>query len=144
VASEEFRSQVQDFGVRQRDPEELRILNRWAWLYQSNHVEGPETAFFGLSLGALERRQMQNLLSQLQPGELADLLALTIRLQDLYHGTPEFRTTGNRELVEWLQAQPEIKREVLLRESLSCAQSHQRLSSTETALEAIADKGGDE
>jgi len=54
-------------------------------------------------------------------------------LRDLYDSAEQAREGGNRELVEWLRKQPDVKREVLLRELRSLAAGY-NMTSTFKAL----------
>jgi hypothetical protein len=135
----EIRSNWQDLGVRARDGEELRTLNRWAWAEIRSSGKGPNPATFGLAFQRpLDLEHMQQIASQVQPGEIADLLTLTVKMRTLYHTLPDSQTVGNRDLVEWLAKLPDIKRQSLIRAALQCAKSEAiPLASTAKALESL-------
>ena len=119
-----------------RDAEEMRALDRWQRLTLQPEEMGPSTGDFGIDFTRpLSRTQTAGIASQIKTGELADLLRLTIRLQDIYAKPASMREAGNRELVEWLQKQPDIMGQTLLRKCRTVAALHQ-MSSTVKALDA--------
>src|SRR5439155_27267302 len=68
---------------------------------------------FGVALyGIRTRKETADVASLIKSGELAGLLQLTLRLQKCYHEA-ESRESESTALVEWIRAQPNIKREVL-------------------------------
>jgi hypothetical protein len=132
----ELRSPGCDLVVHSRDPAETRFLERWAWAEDFRRMtKGPNAGDLGLpQLDAVNPEQTARVASGLQPGEIADLLDLTIRMQNLYHGPPVVPAESNRELVEWLSKMPDIKRQALAKEAHDIASEYQKLSSTSDAL----------
>jgi len=124
--------------VASRDDEELRVLKHWSTIKVTDYEDVPHVASFGLRVKALNRRQTLELASKIKTREIADLLQLTIQLQNLHHAAPDSREPGNRALVEWLKAQPEIKRQALSAEVRSLAESH-RMDSTVRAVQSLID-----
>jgi hypothetical protein len=103
-------------------------------------VKGPLPHDLGLSFrSGLSRGQTADLASKVDPGELHDLLLLSLRMMDIYRAADGDRDSHHRALVEWLKGQPHIKRRVLLQELQWIAESY-NLSSTHEALKAIDDR----
>ena len=132
-----LQSNTQELNLKLRDDEELRFLQRWAWADSGDPDKGPLAVHLGLQLRAFTPRQTLRIANSLQEGEIKDMLELTLKLQALYLGPPELLDSGTRHLVDWLSKQPDIKRQVLLDEAISVAQSHLRLFPTAAALEEL-------
>jgi hypothetical protein len=126
-----------------RDDEEIRTLERWkgAGRQASDHrYQGPGPSDFGLQfLGKLNRQQTAEIAAGIKTGELADLLRLTVRMQDIYAATAGGRETLNRDLAKWVSNQPDVMREALANKLQSLATAH-GLSSTARALQTLADR----
>ncbi len=132
-------SDGQDITVNARADEELRTLQRWAWAEIERSGKGPVPSDFGLHLlRPLDHTQTLQLASQIQPGEIADLLFVTMRLQELYATPPESRAAGDKTLVEWLRNQPDIKREALIKETRNLTESY-NMPTTMKALQTLLD-----
>jgi hypothetical protein len=132
----ELRSPGCDLVVHPRNPAEMRFLERWAWAEDFRRMlKGPTVGDLGLpQLDAVNPEQTARVASGLQPGEIADLLDLTIRMQNLYHGPQVVPAASNRELIEWLSKMPDIKRQVLAKKAHEIVSSYPKLSSTADAL----------
>jgi hypothetical protein len=132
-------SNREEVYVEARDATEMRSLERWANLPIEDCDKGPHVSGFGLKVHAVNRQQTAELASQIKPGEIADLLHLTIQMQELYKLPAEERDPYNRSLIAWLQKQPNIKRQALASEAQRCA-SNYNLSSTIHALQSFANE----
>jgi hypothetical protein len=58
------------------------------------------------------RREATEVASQLKGGELADLLKLTCRFQEMQR-LAETREAESKHILEWVRTQPDIKRQYL-------------------------------
>jgi hypothetical protein len=102
-----------------------------------NGSTGPLGSDFGLRfLEPLVRQQVLQALETFKKGELADLLQLTLQMQDLYALPEPERGTGNQKLASWLQKQPEIKRQALIMQTRMIAEGY-NMSSTQQALQKL-------
>ncbi len=100
--------------VDARDNAEMRALERWTKTEPMGDSKAPGPGDFGMQFqGPLSRQQTSELAERIKSGELADLLRLTIRLQDLYAAPAESREAGFRSLDEWLSRHPDVMRETL-------------------------------
>ncbi|MEX2173760.1 MAG: hypothetical protein WD872_05315 [Pirellulaceae bacterium] len=141
-SGQELRSKWIDLAVEPRPDDELRHLDRWTWADPRGFQNVPLPSSFGLHLrGVQNPRQTRQFASQIQPGEIADLLTLTLKLQDLYAAPPEMRDVGTRDLVQWLKEQPDIKRQALTKAAHSSASSHRLLLPSVPALESLLKDG---
>jgi hypothetical protein len=131
-------SKGEDVYVARREPEELEIFEHWSRIKVTDYEDVPHVASFGLQVKAVNHRHTLELASKFKTGEIADLLQLTIQLQNLHTSPPDSREPANRALVEWLKAQPEIKRQALTAKVRSLAESH-RMHSTMEAVQALID-----
>lgn len=130
------RSSGVEIFINPRHPDELRHLEKWA-SEKIEYSKGPNPVNFGIGFrGALSREQSIKVLAPMRESELADLLQLSIRLQELYALDPKFRQKDNDLLVEWLKEQPDIKRQTLVRE-VSRIASNFKMDSTKDAVEKL-------
>jgi len=135
-----LKSDLNAVRIVARDEAELRHLEKWT-REKSGFYEGPSPTSIGIDFEhRMNRQQTLEILAPLRPSELADLLQLSIRMQEIYEAPPDARATNNKLLVEWLQEQPRIKRLALVKEVRGLADSY-KLLSTKAALEAVS---GDE
>jgi hypothetical protein len=127
-----------DIRVDERRKREMRALEQWAMADVEVSGKGPSPGDLGLYFKRpLDRHQLLQVASQVQwPGELAELLDLTLQLQSLYAAPEAERDMKNRALVDWLKRQPEIKRNALTRTLKSLTQSY-NMQSTVEALQTI-------
>jgi len=131
-------SNGEEVYVASRNDEELRVLQHWSTIKVTDYEDVPHVASFGLQVKAVNRRQTLELANKIKTREISDLLQLTIQLQNLHESQPEGRESGNRILVEWLKAQPDIKRQALTAKVRSLAESH-RMDSTVHAIQSLID-----
>ncbi len=107
-------SRAETVRIDGRDQDEMCLLERWAKAEPLGDGKGPGPRDFGMQFqGPLSRQQVSELADRIKTGELADLLRLTIQLQDLYAAPPESREAGHRSLDEWLSKHPDVMRETL-------------------------------
>ncbi len=138
-AGDELRSKWQDLLVHARNDAELRSLERWAWAEVQTSGKEPAPNHFGLHfLRPLGHRQTLQIASQIQPGEIANVLEVTMRLQELYATPPELRAAGDDTLIEWLRKQPEIKRQALTKKTRNLTESY-NMPSTMNAIQTLLD-----
>ena len=139
-----LRTNTVHVEIEARHDAEFRHLEKWAKYRKSEGIlerddfNGPYPGSLGVSFqSALNREETLKVLAPMRESELADLLQLTTRLQELYEASPEFRETNNASLVEWLKEQPEVKRQTLVREVSRLAR-HFKLTSTKDAVDALS------
>lgn len=133
-----LRSNYVDVFINPRHADELRHLEKWA-AEKLEYSKGPSPLDFGIAFqGRMNRQNTLKVISTMRDSELADLLQLTIRLQELYEASPESREKNNQLLVEWLKEQPDIKRQTLIQEVSKLAKRY-KLDSTKTAVDALAE-----
>jgi hypothetical protein len=101
---------------------------------------GPTGADFGLHfLQPLIRDQVLQGARTFKKGEIADLLQLTLQMQDLYALRDEDREAGNHKLIAWLSSQPHIKRQALTIQARDIAGGNNMPSTQQALEEAISD-----
>lgn len=115
----EITSTSHEVLVMPRNESEIAAI--WSWSRADGKGSfmdfGPGA--FGTQLpfrAAFSREQLDRLVTDVPSGELGDLLRLTLKFRDICDSPPESREAGNRQLVEWLRKQPDIKRQALLRQ----------------------------
>jgi hypothetical protein len=114
-----------------------RIARRQDLVNADMPSDGPCPSDFGLVfLRNAKRNETETFASQIKTGELADMLQLSIRLQDIHAIPPSERESTNRLLVEWLEKQPDIMRATLIQQIRSIAERHGLLS-TAKALKRV-------
>jgi hypothetical protein len=130
-------SNRQEVYVEARDDEEMRTLERWAWAELRRSAKGPKLTDFGVQfLRPLNHEHTLRIADSLQPGELADLVDLSIQVQEIYATPPQFRDPGDQALVEWLRKQPHIKRQALIQATWSVIAGN-NMPSTEKVLQPL-------
>lgn len=136
----ELRSAWQGVEVAPSEERQLEVLEPWIHAEVPGYEKGPTINEFGniFLRSNLNRDQTAELSQAVTTGELADLLLLSVQLQDIYVQSRDERQTRDRALVEWLKRQPDVKRQALVKKVENIAESH-NLTSTVKALEAIGD-----
>jgi hypothetical protein len=131
-------SNTLDIVVQERDEREMRVLEKWALADVKTSGKGPTPNDFGIQFyRPLDRAQTADIASQIS-GELQNLLHLTLRFQDLFALRPQTNERIDRELVKWLERQPDIKRQFLIKEARGRAEAY-NLRSTMQAIQRLAD-----
>jgi hypothetical protein len=131
------RTQLESFSLTPRDADELRALERSARPGKKPAGKGPNPGDFGLeSFAALDKNETAALADAVQTGELADLMRLTFRLQELYELPDEARGPGNQTLARWLSLQPDIMSATLRQQVRRVAKAH-GMQSTVAAMDAL-------
>ncbi len=127
---------VLDVGILRRPAQEMQALEHWVNLDVEDSVPGPIVDDYGLRvLRRLSRQRLAEFASQVRTGEIADLLQLTLQMQDLYAEKDEDRKAGNERLIEWLKKQPDIKRQALTIQTRGIAGSYNMPSTLQCSKE---------
>jgi hypothetical protein len=121
--------------VDARDEMEMQALTKWAKIGDDGVAKGPSPADLGIAFGRpLNRLETADVAAEVR-GELADLLRLSLRLQELYAMAPEAEEAACAELIEWLRKQPDIKRQTFLQAARRIAEAYEpRMFVTADAL----------
>jgi hypothetical protein len=124
--------------LEQRDAAELASLRKWHYKEAPFVMRRPNVRDFGLSLrGYLGPREVKEMMKDVAPGEIHDLLELTLKLQELHEMADDDRDAANAGLVTWLEKQVDIKRQCLVHRSHELAQGY-KMESTTRVLEKLA------
>lgn len=131
-------SNAADVYVSARDKDQLRALLHWSRVKVTDYENVPHIRAFGLQVNAVNAAQTLDLASKIGEGEICDVLQLTLKLQQLQSLPPDQREPRNRDLVQWLQKQPDIKRQCLARETRAIAAGHD-MDSTAEAVKMLCE-----
>jgi hypothetical protein len=107
------RSGWEEVRLEPRKAEELRILNQFHDDKSEYKENLPIPKHFGLPWNLDSHEKTMTAAKEMPDGEIADLLDLTLQLQELHASPDDAREAGNRALVDWLKKQPDIKRQYL-------------------------------
>jgi hypothetical protein len=108
-----------------RKETEMEVLEKWAKISGEVPAEGPSPADLGIAFGRPLNRAETEEVARHVGGELSDLLRLSLRLEELYAMPPEAEEAACPALVEWLQSQPDIKRQALTQAAQRIAQTYE-------------------
>jgi hypothetical protein len=137
-----FRPQVELTGegprvhVDPREPEELTELKRWRDAKFENPVEGPTPNDFGVPYKSKWKDGwLFDAATQQISGQLSDPFSLGVRLQGIYASPDEERENKIRDLLAWLRAMPDLKREVLTEKARAVAERYHMRAAAEALAE---------
>jgi hypothetical protein len=127
--------------LRQRDEEEMRLLQEWA-MPDKPWSRGPTPTDFGIDFQRSIGREATAEIGAQIGGELGSMLRFCARLQEIYSLPMAARDAKNRELIAWLRKQPDVKRQALTRTARSVVEGN-NMSSTSEALQSLIDEEHD-
>jgi len=104
-------SKVWHLGLKARPDSELAALALWHQRATRGQVplRGPTPVDFGLPLQIADPKELAEFVRRIRfSGELGDVLALSLRLRELFDLPPPARDEGNRQLLDYLRKKPDF------------------------------------
>jgi hypothetical protein len=141
-AGVEVRSGWQPVNLDEPEDDPFAVFARYANDKSEPSEKGPVPADFGLSSrGIYNRSRTAEVAAAVTSPELADLLGLTMRMQQLYALPDAERGPKNAALRGWLEGLPDIKRQYLTRRTHEVALGYKMRSTAETLAELVEEMG---